>query len=100
MAQGKKLSFNLFVLLARDLYRFPEGSLSNNVLAGCEESARILLALSRVRVVAMDSMEGRGQPTTFSTVLTTLCSESLSPAEHPANHTVIPCVSIDSMVAR
>ena len=74
MAHGKKLSFSLLVLQASDLKRLPEGSLSNIALAGCEESATILLALSRLRAAASDSMEGRGQPTTFSAVRTTLCS--------------------------
>ena len=90
MAHGKKLSFSLLVLQASDLKRLPEGSLSNIALAGCEESATILLALSRLRAAASVSMEGREQPTTFSAVRTTLCSARLSPAVQAANHTDIP----------
>ena len=66
MAHGKKLSFSLFVLQVSDLKRLPEGSLSNIALAGCDWSASILLALSRLHVVASVSMEGREQPMTFN----------------------------------
>ena len=90
MAHGKKLSFSLFVLQASDLYRLPEGSLSNSLLAGWEQSATILFALSRLRVAASVSIWGRGQPTTFSAVRTTLCSARRSPAVHAANYTDIP----------
>ena len=90
MTHGKKLSLILLVLQVSDLKRLPEGSRSNIALAGCDWSARILLALSKLRVVASVSMEGRGHPMTFSAVRTTLCSACLSPAVQAAYQTEMP----------
>ena len=77
IAEGKKLSWNLAVLVLISLRR-PDLIDLKRELAGCTGSAEILRALLVALSLYRDCKDGRSQPTIFLAVVTTFSNLSLS----------------------